>query len=427
MNILVIGKGGREHAIALALAKSPSVERVFAIPGNQGMEPQVQIMMELEPSPENIFSFCQQNQVELVVVGPEDFLVAGLVDELRRGGVLVFGPDRKAAQLEGSKFYAKEFMKKHRIPTAPFAKVTSTEEVIKNVSDFMAPFVLKADGLAAGKGVFICDSKEELIKAADRLFNQKLLGDAGRTAILEEFQPGHELSFFMLTNGYDYVPLPMVRDHKKLLDGDQGPNTGGMGTVGPMNLDPLVYNQIIKGVVEPTVRGLQKEDFIYWGVVFIGLMITERGPKVLEYNVRFGDPEAQVLMPLLRGGDWGRVFSEVARGQIPKPEWKDMAAACVVLAAENYPASPVRNVIIAGSLNSSRNQYFLHAGTVFKDRQWQTSGGRVLNAIGLGDNVNQALERAYEKAASVKWPGMQYRKDIGGQKGGLNEEKKGKS
>ena len=413
MNVLVIGKGGREHAIALALAKSPSVERVFAIPGNQGMEPQVQIMMELDPSPENIFSFCHQNQIELVVIGPEDSLAVGLVGELRKGGLLVFGPDKKAAQLEGSKLYAKEFMKKYMIPTASFTKVTSTQEVMENFSNFTAPFVLKADGLAAGKGVFICHNKEELEEAADKLFNQKLLGDAGKTAILEEFQPGYELSFFILTNGYDYAPLPMVQDHKKLLDGDQGPNTGGMGTMAPMKLSPLVYNQIIKTVVEPTVRGLQKEDFVYWGTVFIGLMMTERGPQVLEYNVRFGDPEAQVLMPLLNGGDWGKVFSEVARGQIPRLEWKDIATACVVLAAENYPFSPVKGAIITGNLNSSRDQYFLHAGTVFKDKQWQTSGGRILNAIGIGKNVDQALERAYEKAGTVKWTGMQYRKDIG--------------
>ena len=413
MNVLIIGKGGREHALALALAKSPSVERAFAIPGNQGMEPQIQIMTELEPSPENIFSLCHQHQIELVVIGPEGPLVSGLVDELRKGGVLVFGPDKKAAQLEGSKLYAKEFMKRHFIPTASFTKVTSTQEVEKSCSNFTAPFVLKADGLAAGKGVFICHDREELMKASDKLFNQEILGEAGKTAILEEFQSGYELSFFILTNGYDYTPLPMVQDYKKLLDGDQGPNTGGMGAVAPMKANPFTYNQIIKGVVEPTVRGLQKEDFIYWGVVFIGLMITENGPRVLEYNVRFGDPETQVLMPLLGNGDWGKVFSEVARGQIPELQWKDMAAACVVLAAENYPSSPVKGSIITGSLSASRDQYFLHGGTVFKDKQWITSGGRVLNAIGIGKNVDQALEKAYEKTKSVKWEGVQYRKDIG--------------
>ena len=252
------------------------------------------------------------------------------------------------------------------------------------------------------------------MKASDKLFNQGLLGESGKTAVLEEFQPGYELSVFILTNGYDYTPLPMVQDYKRLLDGDQGPNTGGMGTVAPMKVNPFVYNQIIKGIVEPTVRGLQKEDFIYWGVVFIGVMITESGPRVLEYNVRFGDPETQVLMPLLGGGDWGRVFSEVARGQVPELQWKDTAAACVVLAAENYPSLPVKGSVITGNLSASRDQYFLHAGTVFEDKQWKTSGGRVLNAIGIGKNTDQALEKAYEKAEeTVKWSGMQYRKDIG--------------
>ena len=338
---------------------------------------------------------------------------SGLVDELRRGGLLVFGPDKKEAQLEGSKLYAKEFMKRHQILTASFIKVTSTQGVMENFSHFTAPFVLKADGLAAGKGVFVCHSKEELMEFADKLFNQDFLGRAGKTAILEEFQSGYELSVFVLTNGYDYVPLPMVQDYKKLLDGDQGPNTGGMGAVAPMKVPPFIYNQIIKGIVKPTIKGLQKEDFIYWGVIFIGLMITESGPRVLEYNVRFGDTETQVLMPLLGDGDWGKVFSEVARGQIPELKWKDMAAACVVLAAENYPSSPIKGSVITGNLSASRDQYFLHAGTVFEDKQWRTSGGRVLDAIGIGKNTDQALEKAYEKAGTVKWTGMQYRADIG--------------
>ena len=344
MNVLVVGKGGREHALALALTKSPDVQRVFVVPGNQGMEPGVQTMIELEASVENLLPFCQQNQIELVVIGPEDSLVAGLADGLRKGGILVFGPDQKASQLEGSKLYAKGFMKKHGIATSDFVRVCSTREVMNASVGFTTPFVLKADGLAGGKGVFICHTQEQLKETADKLFEDKILGEAGETAILEQFQTGYELSFFILTNGYEYIPLPMVQDHKKLLDGDQGPNTGGMGTVAPMSVSPLIYNQIIKRVVEPTVAGLQKEDFIYWGVLFIGLIMTPRGPRVLEYNIRFGDPETQVLMPLLDGENWAWVFLQVAQGKVPKLVWKNMAAACVVLAAENYPNLPVKGV-----------------------------------------------------------------------------------
>ena len=415
MNVLVIGQGGREHAMALALAKSPSTEKVFAIPGSRGMEPQIQVAMEIEPHVENILEFCQQNNIKMVLIGPEKFLVEGLVDDLRRAGLIVFGPDKKASQLEGSKIYAKNFMKKHQVPTSPFRKVQSTEEVIKAMPDFTPPFVLKADGLASGKGVFICENKEQLMEISDKLFNQGLLASSGEIAVLEQFQQGYELSFFILTNGYDYIPLPMVQDHKKLHEGNKGPNTGGMGAIAPITASPTAYNLIIKSIVEPTIKGIQKEDFIYWGVVFIGIMMTDGGPLVLEYNVRFGDPEAQVLMPLLKGGDWAEAFFQVGQGQIPPLEWNNLSSACVVLASENYPSAPVKGTVIEGTLSSSRNQYLIHAGTEFKEGQWRTNGGRVLNVIGIGETRAEAVQRAYEKARTISWPGMQYRKDIGHQ------------
>lgn len=412
MKVLVIGKGGREHAIAKALSESASVEQVYAMPGSHGMQPEIQCLMDQIIDAEAAIKACQDNQIDLVVVGPEDPLVAGISDPLRATGVPVFGPDQKGAQLEGSKLYSKIFMEKYDVPTAPYKKVTTVSEVKNVVADFTPPYVLKADGLAAGKGVFICKTEDELFSAAESIFEKKSLGSAGDTAILEQFQPGYELSFFVLTNGEDFVALPMAQDHKRLLDGDEGPNTGGMGTVAPMKVSDELYNQIIERVVKTTVTGLKAEGFTYRGVVFIGLMVTEDGPQVLEYNIRFGDPETQVLMPLL-DGDWGETFMSIAKGEIPQVAWNNQAAACVVLAAENYPASPVKGVSIEGDMNPAADKYFLHAGTKFENNQWLTNGGRVLNSIGLGSDIKEALQKAYDQTENAKWSGRQMRKDIG--------------
>ena len=351
----------------------------------------------------------------MVVIGPEDPLAEGLSDVLREAGVTVFGPDKKAAQLEASKIVAKQFMEKYNIPTASFAKVSSVAEVESVLADFTAPYVLKADGLAAGKGVFICQTREELIDKAQFLFEQKGLGEAGQQAILEQHQTGYELSYFILTNGSQYVSLPLAQDHKKLSSGDKGPNTGGMGTVAPMSLSMVDQQRITAEVLEPTVAGFGKEGFLYRGVVFIGLMMTDKGPQVLEYNIRFGDPETQVLLPLL-DGDWGEVLMTIAKGEIPLVTWKKMSTSCVVLAAENYPGTPVKDVVIEGDAQfESEDSYFLHAGSEKKGNQWVTAGGRVLNAIGLGETHEEAVGKSYELIEKVRWPGMQYRDDIGHQ------------
>lgn len=414
MKVLIVGRGGREHAIGLGLVQSPSVEQVYALPGSQGMKPQIKVLSDFKIDPDVISQVCQDEGIELIVIGPEDPLVDGLADQLREKGLTVFGPDQKGAQLEGSKIFAKEFMDKYNIPTATYEKVSSVSDVEACVDRFTPPFVLKADGLAAGKGVFICKTRDELTVAAKQIFEDKILGSSGELAILEQFQPGYELSFFILTNGKEFVSLPMAQDHKKLLDNDEGPNTGGMGTVAPMKISENLYQRILTEVVEPTVQGLNSESFIYRGVVFIGLMITEDGPQVLEYNIRFGDPETQVLIPLL-DGDWGEVFKQIAQGNIPSVNWQDKAAACVVLAAENYPSQPKKGVNISGDFVAKSDQYFLHAGTRFQDSQWQTNGGRVLNAIGFGEDLKSAIANAYEQASKVTWPGMQLRKDIGSQ------------
>lgn len=414
MNVLVIGKGGREHAIVKALNESLSVQQVYALPGSAGMEGEALRLDVSMDDGKGIVKVCQEKAIDYVVVGPEDPLVAGISDYLRESGIPVFGPDRRAAQLEGSKIFSKEFMRKYGIPTADSVVVRSVDEVKKALTQFTPPYVLKADGLAAGKGVFICKTVEELMVCAQGIFELGLLGEAGSIAILEQFQPGYELSFFVLTNGKDYVPLPLAQDHKKLKTGDMGPNTGGMGTVAPIQISRDLYQQIIAKVVNPTINGLAQENFVYRGVVFIGLMITEEGPSVLEYNIRFGDPETQVLLPLLHG-DWGQVFKTLVEGKIPDLEWKKISATCVVMAAENYPDNPVKGTPIRGDFTKSPNHYFLHAGTDKKQDSWVTQGGRVLNAVGIGKTMHQSIELAYQQAQKASWQGMQIRRDIGKQ------------
>lgn len=411
MNFLVVGKGGREHAIVKALAQSPSVKKIYALPGNEGMRPEAEPLSS-PLSFEALEVAVSDFNIDVVVIGPEEPLVAGLADSLREKGVLVFGPDSSGAALEGSKIFSKKFMEKYGVPTSHFREVDSVAETMKWASEFIAPWVLKADGLAAGKGVFICKTLEELKKAAQNIFEKKSLGVAGEKALLEQFQPGYELSYFVLTNGHQWTSLPMAQDHKKLLNGDEGPNTGGMGTVAPMKIDESLHEEIIRKVVEPTVKGLNEEGFDYRGVVFIGLMITSNGPQVLEYNVRFGDPETQVLLPLMTG-DWGIAFKEIAEGRLPELSWGDQSAACVVLAAENYPDSPVKDVEIIGSLEGGADCYLLHAGTAFQEGKWLTNGGRVLNSVGIGETLQSALEKAYSQAKRVQWPGIQMRSDIG--------------
>lgn len=412
MKVLVVGKGGREHALAKALAESPSVEAVFAIPGNQGMEPQITLCPGSETF-EGVQKAYQDHDIDLVVIGPETPLVNGLADELRKQGVAVFGPDQAGARLEGSKIFCKQFMEKYQVPTSAFEVVTNKQDTLKAAAQFTPPYVFKADGLAAGKGVFICQSREELAEAATQVFEENLLGEAGHRALIEQFQPGYELSFFILTNGEDFVSLPMAQDHKRLLDDDKGPNTGGMGTIAPMSISAQDYQQIIEQVAKPTVRGLKAEGFTYRGVVFIGLMMTEAGPQVLEYNIRFGDPETQVLLPLL-DGDWGQCLMQIAQGEIPDLAWKQHFVSCVVLAAENYPQKPVTGVEIQGDLTAAQDQYFLHAGTKKQEGQWYVNGGRVLNAIGIGPTRQQSLDKAYKQAQKANWPGRQMRLDIGG-------------
>ena len=425
MKVLVIGQGGREHAIVLALKQSPSVAEVQALPGSDGIARDCRCHDVKWEDFGAVAQLVERESISLVVIGPEVPLAQGLSDELRKKGVVVFGPSQAAARLESSKVFSKEFMVEAGAPTARFHIVRTVEETDRAGRDFSPPYVLKADGLAAGKGVFICDTRAELLEAARELFEERLLGAAGDCALLEEFSKGYELSYLILTNGETFSPLILAQDHKRLRDHDQGLNTGGMGVAAPVHIPPELQKRIDSEIVRPILKTMKSRGLLYRGILYIGLMITENGPSIIEFNVRFGDPEAQVILPLL-DGDWGDVFLSVAQGHVPTLSWRKQAAACVVLAAEGYPDTPVRNVPIEGlshdaliaapskTLQQTSTQYFLHAGTRHdSEHGWVTAGGRILNSVGVGDNLRDAIARAYSQASLVRWPGMQMRRDIG--------------
>jgi phosphoribosylamine---glycine ligase len=446
MKILVTGQGGREHALVRALSKSPSVKEVHAIPGSDGMSLDAKCH-RLEVTAANVIQLVETLGIELVVVGPETHIEQGLSDQLRARNIRVFGPSQKAGCLESSKIVAKEFMRDAAIPTSHFQIVRSAAEISSVIDQFTPPYVLKADGLAAGKGVVICSDHESLMKAANDFFVKKIHGGSAERALLEQFTPGVEISYLILTTGVSAVTLPLSQDHKKLLSGEKGPNTGGMGTVAPVELGSEIRAQIEARVVGPALKLLnekQKSDaeFLYRGVLYIGLMLTADGPSVIEFNARFGDPECQVIMPLL-DGDWAEVLGAIADGKVPNTKWySDRSAACVVLAAEGYPEQPQKNIpiptlnqfgqVAEGSANSSaqlagsglkpangpalEESYLLHAGTLLtstENSQWQSSGGRVLNAVGCARSVKEALRQAYGLVAKAKAPGLIYRNDIG--------------
>lgn len=413
MRFLVLGQGGREHALVRALKYSPSVTEVHASPGSEGISEEALCHKVDWTDGKAVEQFVKKYQFDCVVVGPENYLVAGVADQLRALGVDVVGPSGVAAQLEGSKIFSKEFMVRAGVPTAAYEVVDTVADTLRAAQKFTPPYVLKADGLAAGKGVFLCATIPELKAAAEALFEQKTLGEAGRKALLEQYQEGYELSYLVLTNGSEYQALPVAQDHKRLRDNDEGPNTGGMGVVGPMTVDAGLRARIEESIVRPSVRNLQGSGLLYRGVLYIGVMVTPSGPTVLEYNVRFGDPEAQVIMPLL-DGDWGFTFAKLAKGELAELKWKNLQMACVVLASPGYPDAPEKGVAIEGDLGyQSSSSYFLHAGTSKNAGQWVCNGGRVLNSVGLGSSRAEALKAAYAQAKHVSWRGMQMRKDIG--------------
>jgi len=413
MKVLVIGTGCREHALVKVLQEDSKVTQVYILPEKPSLQNVISLPSSLLNDSNLLANHLIKEDIRLVVIGPEKPLVESLADFLRQRGINVFGPAGAAAQLEGSKIFAKQFMKKYKIPTASYQVVSSVSDVLRESENFFPPYVLKADGLAGGKGVFLCSTVSELEVTAQNLFEHKVLGSAGKQAVLEDFQSGEELSVFVITNGQSYQMLPIARDYKRLYDNQQGPNTGGMGAVAPITITDDLKQKIANAIIKPTLSGLQSNGAAYNGVLYIGLMIHKGIPKVLEYNVRFGDPEAQVLLPLL-DGSWFEVFYKTAIGESIKLKWKNQHTVCLVLASEGYPNHPVKDALIEGDIHDrSPSSYILHGAIQKRHNQWVVNGGRVLNVISVGSSRAACIKEVYKNVKKLSWQGMQYRTDIG--------------
>ena len=415
MKVCVIGNGGREHALAWRLSISPSVTKVYAIPGSAAMSDCAELVGIDWQQSDHLISFLKDNQVDLVVVGPEAPLVAGLADELNQAGIPVFGPSKAAAQLEGSKVFAKDLMKKYNIPTAAYGVFHKVDEAKEFIRQTGAPIVVKADGLAAGKGVVVAMTIDEANAAVEDMLSGNRFGDAGSTVVIEEFMEGEEASLLAFVDGKTVVPMIASQDHKRIFDGDKGPNTGGMGTYAPAPvLTDALRDEAMKTILEPMVAAMSKEGMPYVGCLYAGLMITDEGPKVVEFNARFGDPETQVVLPLL-DSDLGQIMMACATGTLTPDmvKWKDSSAACVILASKGYPETSSKGDVISGDIKQYDTTIVFHSGTKLVGEEYVTNGGRVLGVVGLGKDLRTALDRAYVRIEHIDFEGMQYRTDIG--------------
>ena len=417
MRVLVIGGGGREHALVWKLRQSPRVTDVLCTPGNPGIAQEAECVPVAVDDLDGVVRLVEERDVDLTVVGPELPLTLGLVDRLAEVGHRAFGPSQAAAQLEGSKVFTKELLDELAVPTAAFGSFTDVAAATRYVREVGAPVVVKADGLAAGKGVYVCQTVDEALAAIDQTMRARVFGEAGARIVVEEFLPGEELSFMALTDGTTVLPLATSQDHKRIFDGDQGPNTGGMGAYSPAPVaTPALIAEVMRTVMEPVVRGLAARRITYQGVLYAGLMVHAGRAKVLEFNVRFGDPECQVLLARL-DGDLADLMLRTCTGRLKGTviRWDPRPAVCVVLAAAGYPGTVEKSDPIDG-LEAARawtgGQVF-HAGTKRVDGQVVTDGGRVLGVTALGATIGAAVEEAYRGVQRLHWRGMQYRKDIG--------------
>ncbi|MCW5729851.1 MAG: phosphoribosylamine--glycine ligase [Alphaproteobacteria bacterium] len=416
MNVLVIGSGGREHALCWALSASPLLDRLHCLPGNAGIA-ELASCVAIDPFDfASVARFCQTEAISLVVVGPEAPLVAGLADHLRDAGIRVFGPSAKAAMLEGSKGYMKDLCARHGIPTAAYGRFDDLARAEAFIEAHGAPIVIKADGLAAGKGVVVAESVDEAQAAAREMLGGRF-GAAGASLVIEEYLDGEEVSFFALVDGRHALPLAAAQDHKRAFDGDQGPNTGGMGAYSPApSLTPALEREVMERIVRPTVAAMLEEGAPFVGVLFAGLMLTADGPKLLEYNVRFGDPEAQVLTRRLRS-DLLPAFIAACDGTLDRFDlrWSEETALCVVLAAQGYPEKPARGSEIRNLERAAaiEDVVIFHAGTRREGTRLIADGGRVLNVTATGRDAAEARARAYRAVDLVDWPGGFCRRDIG--------------
>lgn len=415
MKILLIGGGGREHALAWKLAQSPKVKKMYCVPGNPGIAAVAECVDIEITDNEALGKFALEHKIDLTVVGPELPLTNGLVDHFTALNLKAFGPSQKAAQLEGSKAFAKEIMHKYHIPTAASAAFTDADSAIAYIKKQGAPIVVKADGLAAGKGVVVAMTLEEAIDAVTLMMKDKAFGSAGNLVVVEEYLEGEEASLLAFTDGITVVPMVAAQDHKRIFDNDQGPNTGGMGTYAPAPVvTPEIREQVRREVLQPVIDGMRQEGIIYKGCLYAGLMITAQGPKVIEFNARFGDPETQVVLPLLHT-DLVDIMEACADGNLAdiNIEWDNKAAVCVVLAAGGYPGIYHKGDVIIGLDNAeAQGAMVFHAGTATKNGQVVTQGGRVLGVTAVADNLRNAVDKVYQAVPIIAFDGMQYRKDI---------------
>ena len=416
MKLLVIGSGGREHALAWRLAQSPKVQKIYVAPGNAGTAHEDGLENVALTAIHDLVAFARDNAIHATVVGPEAPLAAGIVDAFRAAGLRIFGPSQAAAQLESSKDFAKQFMHRHGIPTAKFRTFTDAAEAHAYIDAEGAPIVIKADGLAAGKGVVVAMSADEAHRAIDDMLSGNKLGSAGSRVVIEEFLDGEEASFIVMADGHHALALATSQDHKRLKDDDAGPNTGGMGAYSPAPVvTPAIHARVMREVIMPTLHGMEKDGILFTGFLYAGLMIKPDGSlKVLEFNCRMGDPETQPIMLRLKS-DLTELVDAAIDGRLDKIEtdWDRRVALGVVLAAHNYPETPRKGDVIAGLGKTDADTHVFHAGTAEKDGQVVTAGGRVLCVTALGDTVKSAQKRAYEIVDGIRFAGMQCRRDIG--------------
>lgn len=417
MKILVVGSGGREHALVWKLQSSSVVKKIYAAPGNAGISKLAECVEIASEDLVGLAEFAQRNSIDLTVVGPELPLTLGITDEFQKRNLRIFGPTKMAAMIEGSKVFAKEFMKKYHIPTASFQAFDKADEAIDFVKSSDMPLVIKADGLAAGKGVILAEDTESAVSAIKKIMVEKIFKDAGNKAVIENFLQGEEVTILAFTDGKTILSMPSSQDHKKIYDGNRGPNTGGMGAYAPTSIvDDRMMRRIYDEILEPTMVGLEQEGIIYKGILYAGLMLTDRGPKVMEFNCRFGDPETQVILPLLKS-DLVEIFMSIIEGDLSldEVEWTDDFAVCVILASAGYPDKYEKGKEIFGleKVEQAEDVLVFHAGTKKEGKRVLTDGGRVIGVTAVDKNVEEAIHKAYASVDKIKFDGAQFRRDIG--------------
>jgi len=415
MRVLVVGGGGREHTLVWKLSQSPLVKKIYAAPGNAGISKLAECVNIQAEDLVGLADFAEKNSIDLTVVGPELPLTLGIVDEFERRNLRIFGPNRNASIIEGSKAFAKEFMQKYHIPTAPFKIFNQKEEALKFIEESHFPLVIKADGLAFGKGAIVAEDLSSAKEAIRKIMVEKIFKEAGTKVVVEDFLEGEEVTILAFSDGKTIIPMVSSQDHKRIYDGDRGPNTGGMGAYAPtLIVDDRLMKRIYDEILEPTILGLEKEGRNFKGILYAGLMISEGGPKVMEFNCRFGDPETQVVLPLLKN-DIAEIFLSIIEGELDleEIEWTDHYALCVVIASPGYPGSYEKGTEIFGLERIKDEATVFHAGTKLYNGKFITDGGRVLGVTAIDKSMEKAISKAYAAVDKIKFKGMQYRRDIG--------------